>query len=286
MEKIETVVVTGLSGAGKTNAIEWFEDNGYYCVDNMPPALLGDFISLIVNSKKKISKVAICADVRGGVFFAELAEGIKSLKNDERLNCKVLFVEASDKTLIKRFNESRRLHPSVHSTVTGEVIEREREQLRPIRRVSDFVLDTTKMKVSDMKLEVNRLFCLGGSSKFVINIKSFGFKNGAPDESDMIFDMRFIPNPYYVKSLKKLTGRNAKVAAFVLRHEIAQKFLDEIKDLLRTTIPGYMNEGKYHLNIAFGCTGGQHRSVAMAIELAKIMEDAGYLVTLEHRELS
>lgn len=285
MDKMQVVIVTGLSGAGKTNAVDWFEDRGYYCVDNMPPALINNFIELTMSSKKKMERAAFVVDVRGGEFFDALKECIIDLKSREDLECKILFIEASDRTLVKRFNETRRNHPLAEGPTTRDVILAEREKLREIRNLSDYIVDTTNMKVSDLQAEIGNIFSQGGTSSFSINIRSFGYKRGIPTEADLVFDMRFIPNPFYVPSLKKLTGNNKKVSGYIFRQEVARKFVQDLLDLLEDLIPSYVKEGKHHLNIAFGCTGGQHRSVAMADRMSVELNKKGYRVTLEHRDL-
>ncbi|MGF6376925.1 UPF0042 nucleotide-binding protein [Clostridiales Family XIII bacterium PM5-7] len=286
MEKIKVVIVTGLSGAGKTNAADWFEDQGYYCVDNMPPALIKNFIELTIFSKKKIDKVAFVVDIRGSEFFSDFNEDLDSLQSNERIDCKVLFIEASDETLIKRYNETRRNHPLSVGSTTREVIEEEREKLQTLRNRADHILDTTNMKVAQLKIQLEKLLKgLEKETSFAINITSFGYKHGIPMEADLVFDMRFIPNPYYVPSLKKLTGNNKKVSQYVLKHEIAKTFMEQIFTLIDTVAPYYIQEGKYHINIAFGCTGGHHRSVATANEMAERFEKKGYRVTIEHRDL-
>lgn len=286
MEKMKVVIVTGLSGAGKTNAADWFEDQGYYCVDNMPPALIRNFIDLTVYSNKTINKAAFVVDVRGGEFFTDLSACLNYLEKSEAIDCKVLFVEASDETLIKRYNETRRNHPLSEGSTTREVIEEERDKLAELRKRADFIIDTTNMKVAGFKLEMEKLFVdMEQESAFAINVTSFGYKNGIPMETDLIFDMRFIPNPYYVPSLKKLTGNNKKVFQYVMKYEISQTFASQLRVMINTIVPCYIKEGKYHLNIAFGCTGGQHRSVAMANKMSQVFEKDGYRVTLEHRDL-
>ncbi|MGI6177806.1 MAG: RNase adapter RapZ [Eubacterium sp.] len=281
---MEVVILTGLSGAGKTNAGDWFEDKGYYCVDNMPPALIMDFINLSLQSKRPIKKAAFVADVRGGEFFDDLKECIISLKNNPKIDCTVVFIEASERSLIRRFNETRRAHPLANGgPITRDVIAKEANRLREIRDMSDFIIDTTGLKVSEFKGEMEKI--LGGEgSNFAINIISFGYKFGIPPEADLVIDVRFIPNPYYVASLRKLTGRNKKVSSYVMKQPISGKFIESFKSMLDLIIPGYIKEGKYHLNIAFGCTGGQHRSVAIACEMAEQLRNAGYRVTLEHRD--
>ena len=286
MEKMKVVVVTGLSGAGKTNAMDWFEDRGYYCVDNMPPALIANFIELTKSSKKQIEKAAFVFDARGGAYFFDMKEYINLLKSDENIDCRILFIEASERTLIKRFNETRRAHPLATGSTTKEVIAAEREELKEIRDLSDYIIDTTNLKVAELKQEISKIFEEGsGKSSFLINIKSFGYKRGIPIEADLVLDMRFIPNPYYLPSLKRLTGNNKKVSSYVLRQKVTQDFIKAELEMLDMLIPAYIKEGKYHLNIAFGCTGGQHRSVAMADIISKELRAKGYRVTLEHRDI-
>lgn len=286
MEKMKVVVVTGLSGAGKTNAMDWFEDRGFYCVDNMPPALIANFIELTKSSKKQIEKAAFVFDARGGAYFSDMKEYINLLKSDENIDCRILFIEASERTLIKRFSETRRAHPLATGSTTKEVIAAEREELKEIRDLSDYIIDTTNLKVAELKQEISKIFEEGsGKSSFLINIKSFGYKRGIPIEADLVLDMRFIPNPYYLPSLKRLTGNNKKVSSYVLRQKVTQDFIKAELEMLEMLIPAYIKEGKYHLNIAFGCTGGQHRSVATADEVAKELRAKGYRVTLEHRDI-
>ena len=286
MEKMKVVVVTGLSGAGKTNAMDWFEDRGFYCGDHMPPALIANFIELTKSSKKQIEKAAFVFDARGGAYFSDMKEYINLLKSDENIDCRILFIEASERTLIKRFNETRRAHPLATGSTTKEVIAAEREELKEIRDLSDYIIDTTNLKVAELKQEISKIFEEGsGKSSFLINIKSFGYKRGIPIEADLVLDMRFIPNPYYLPSLKRLTGNNKKVSSYVLRQKVTQDFIKAELEMLEMLIPAYIKEGKYHLNIAFGCTGGQHRSVATADEVAKELRAKGYRVTLEHRDI-
>lgn len=286
MEKMKVVVVTGLSGAGKTNAMDWFEDRGFYCVDNMPPALIANFIELTKSSKKQIEKAAFVFDARGGAYFSDMKEYINLLKSDENIDCRILFIEASERTLIKRFNETRRAHPLATGSTTKEVIAAEREELKEIRDLSDYIIDTTNLKIAELKQEISKIFEEGsGKSSFLINIKSFGYKRGIPIEADLVLDMRFIPNPYYLPSLKRLTGNNKKVSSYVLRQKVTQDFIKAELEMLEMLIPAYIKEGKCHLNIAFGCTGGQHRSVATADEVAKELRAKGYRVTLEHRDI-
>ena len=283
---MEVVMITGLSGAGKTKAADWFEDKGYYCIDNMPPALIKNFIDLAMTGKRKIQKAAFVVDIRGGQFFGDLKETIISLEDDINIDFKILFIEASDEALIRRFNEARRTHPLAASLMTREAIQIEREELAELRSHANYVIDTSSLKVAEMNSELDKLF--GSKTKkasFVLNLMSFGYKHGMPAEADWVIDVRFIPNPYYVSSLKKLTGNNKKVAQYVMKQDITKEFVNRFHEIIARLLPCYVKEGKYSLTIAFGCTGGQHRSVALANEFYKIFTAEGWRVTLEQREL-
>lgn len=286
MDKMKVVIVTGLSGAGKTHAADWFEDHGYYCVDNMPPSLILNFVELAMISGSRIDKAAFVVDVRGGEFFRDFNNCLETLEHYDGIDFKILFIEASDSTLVKRYNETRRNHPLSTGAATVEIIRKERNTLRELREHADYIIDTTRLKVAGLNSELDRIFDEGREeSSFAINIMSFGYKYGIPIEADMVFDMRFIPNPYYVSSLKKLTGNNKKVSQYVLKHQIAQAFIKTLREMINEMAPHYIKEGKYHLNLAFGCTGGQHRSVATANKMAEIFKEDGYRVNLEHRQL-
>ena len=279
---MEVVIITGLSGAGKTKAADWFEDKGYYCIDNMPPALIGSFIDLAKTNKLNVDKAAICIDSRSGEGYRGFDQQLNKYHDTDY---KIMFLEASDETLIRRFNETRRNHPlNVSSVKDG--IRKERAFLAKARSISNYVIDTSNMKTAKLK-EVIKDIVMKGEEKqtFIINIQSFGYKHGMPLDADMVFDMRFIPNPYYVPSLKELTGNSMKVKNYVLRQQVTVEFMEKIVPLLEEIIPAYMQEGKYHLNIACGCTGGHHRSVASANELARIFREKGYRITIAHRDL-
>lgn len=281
---MEAVIITGLSGAGKSQAANCLEDLGFYCIDNMPPALIKNFITLAMNERSSIEKAAFVIDIRGGEFFDEINPCLQDLRT-MGLKYKVLFLEASDEILIRRFNETRRQHPLAEGGETLTGINRERDVLKEIRGMSDFVIDTSNMKASKLREEIKEIFTTGEDAGFVINIFSFGFKHGIPLEADMVFDMRFIPNPYYVPSLKKLTGNSKKIQEYVLKFPEAQSFIKHADTMIGEMIPCYMREGKYHLNLAFGCTGGQHRSVTMANVFAKKFKEQGLRITIEHRDL-
>ena len=283
---MKVVLITGLSGAGRSRAVDWFEDQGYYCVDNMPPALIRNFIELGSTGTNTLDKVAFGTDIRSKNFFLNLESIIDELKAEPSIECTVVFVEAATQTIVKRYSETRRSHPMTGGKATAETIENERDLLKPIRNRADIIIDTTGLKVADLYQELNERV-LGGidKSSFHINLTSFGFKYGIPTESDMVVDMRFLPNPFYVPTLKKLTGNNKKVANYVVKSDLAQMFLAEFPGTIMNMIPGYVEEGKYHLNIAIGCTGGHHRSVAMVNELEKIFVERGIKVSASHRDL-
>lgn len=283
---MEVVIITGLSGAGKTKASDWFEDKGYYCIDNMPPALIKNFIDLAMTGKRKIAKAAFVIDIRGGEFFGDLKEMIISLKDDMSIDFKILFIDASDETLIRRYNEARRNHPLSANAITRDTIEDERKLLAELKSNANFVIDTSSLKVAELNSELDKLFVTKTKKDtFVIKFMSFGYKHGIPMEADWVIDVRFIPNPYYVSSLKKLTGNNKKVAQYVMKQDVTQEFVNRLREVLLRLIPCYVKEGKYSLTVAFGCTGGQHRSVTLANEFYKIFTAEGWRVTLEHKEL-
>ncbi|MBN7772933.1 RNase adapter RapZ [Clostridium aminobutyricum] len=281
---MEAVIVTGLSGAGKSQAANCLEDLGYYCIDNMPPALIKNFMTLAINQKSSIEKAAFVIDIRGGEFFDEINPCLQDLKL-MGLEYKILFLEASDEVLIRRFNETRRQHPLSDGGETLTGINREREVLASIRGISDFVIDTSNMKAAKLREEIKALFGKGEDASFVLNIFSFGFKHGIPLEADMVLDVRFIPNPYYITSLKKLTGNSKKIQDYVLKFPESQSFITNVEKMLKDMIPCYIREGKYHLNLAFGCTGGQHRSVTMANVFAEKFKKEGIRITIDHRDL-
>lgn len=283
---MRVVIITGMSGAGRSKAADWFEDQGYYCVDNMPPELINSFLELATADGNNIEKVAFVADLRSRSFFDTLAKTIDELREHKDVNLSVLFMEASVTEIIRRFNEVRRSHPLTGAEANEAVIEEEKAKLKEIKKKTDFILDTTNLKPAELNAELDRLILGGrGSSNFSVNISSFGFKYGIPGEVDVMFDVRFIPNPFWVPSLKKLTGKNKKVSDFVFKHEIATEFVERTHELISSMIPGYINEGKYHLNIGFGCTGGHHRSVAIANALAEKFKADGLRVRVTHRDL-
>ena len=283
---MEVVIITGLSGAGKTKAADWFEDRDYYCIDNMPPALIKNFIELALSGNRQIEKAAFVIDIRGGQFLGAFGDIVGELAEDKNLDLKILYIEASDETLVRRYKENRRVHPLSMAPISKDIIAKEREMLAGLRARATYIIDTSFLKVAEFNSQLDNLFNDGNETEsFLIDIQSFGFKKGVPQEADIIMDVRFIPNPYYVPSLKHLTGNNKKVSQYVLKHSVTKEFIESLHTMLARIIPCYVKEGKYSLRIAFGCTGGQHRSVAVANEMARIFREEGRRVTLEHREL-
>jgi UPF0042 nucleotide-binding protein len=279
---MEFMIVTGLSGAGKSQAINCLEDLGYYCIDNMPPTLIKHFIDLAVQGK--IEKAAFVIDIRGGEFFGDLLKGLEDLKK-AGVDYKVLFLEASDEVLIRRYKETRRVHPlAVNGTIT-DGITLERHRLKDIRKEADFILDTSNMKVAQLNEEIKRLLFSSDDTGFTITIYSFGYKHGIPLDADMVFDVRFIPNPYYLPSMRNLTGNSKKVQEYVMRFDETKSFIEQIHKLIVELIPSYIREGKSQLVIAFGCTGGQHRSVTIANVVSDLFKGEDRRVLTIHRDL-
>ena len=283
---MEVVIITGMSGAGRSRAADWFEDQGYYCVDNMPPALTYSFLDMASAAENNIEKVALVTDLRSRSFFGELSDVIEELRARDDIDLTVLYMEAAVSEIVRRYNEVRRNHPLSSAEASIDVIEEEMRKLEDIRAKADMILDTTNLKVAELNVELDKMIFGGsGSSNFAINISSFGFKYGIPTESDVMFDVRFLPNPFYVPSLKKLTGNNKKVRDYIFRSRLAGEFVDSVHSLLNSMVPGYIEEGKYHLNIAFGCTGGHHRSVAIANAVAEEFKKDGMRVRIYHRDM-
>lgn len=281
---MKVIIVTGLSGAGKTHAMDCLEDMGYYCIDNMPPMLMKSFMELS-GGVKGIDKVAFGIDVRGGSLFDDLKDSLQELER-EKVDYKILYLEATERVLARRYSETRRSHPMSEGESITKGIRREKKKLEALRKQADIIIDTSEMKTSQLAAEISSLVSAEEDRRtFVINILSFGYKNGMPVTADMMFDARFLPNPFYIKSLKPLTGNNKKVQEYVLKHEIAGEFMDRVVETIESLIPYYINEGKYSLRVCFGCTGGQHRSVTLANELNRRLTEDGKRTTLEHRDL-
>lgn len=281
------VVITGMSGAGKSLAMRCLEDIGYYCVDNMPPMLLGKFAELCYDTDNKIDKVAMVIDTRGGEMFADAAVCIDSLEKSGS-KCEILFLDADDGILVKRYKESRRKHPLSAEGRLLEGIEKERELLSDIREQADYVVNTSDMEPKALKEYITAVFGqdMGQGSSLSISVVSFGFKYGLPVDADLVFDVRFLPNPFYVPELKPKTGLDKDVQDYVKQWPQTVEFIEKLKDMLLFLVPYYIEEGKSQLVIAIGCTGGKHRSVTLAGETYQILTKQGYMVSLSHRDIS
>ena len=282
------VIVTGMSGAGKTSAVKTLEDMGYYCVDNLPVTLIPVFAQLILSSNDEtLSRVALGVDIRSGKTFGELEGILAEMKHDE-ISCEVLFMDASDEVLLKRYKETRRSHPlSGRDGRIADGIKAEREYLEPLRKKADYILDTSHLLTRDTTRTLRGIFSDGGKfSNLIITILSFGFKFGIPEEADLVFDVRFLPNPYYVENLKKLSGNDAAVSDYVMGFDVSKEFIEKLSDMVRFLIPHYADEGKNRLLVAIGCTGGRHRSVTFANELyKKLSGEYDSALRLEHRDI-
>lgn len=284
-EKINVVIVTGLSGAGKTKTIGILEDIGYFCVDNLPPTLISDFVELCKKTEGKINKIGIVVDIRSGEFLSLLPEIISKLRKDKRFSVKVVFLEASEEILIRRFSETRRKHPIQGMGTIQEKIEEERKELYSIRANADYIIDTSNYTLKDLKEKIVSVISHVTPELMSISIITFGYKYGIPLQSDIVIDVRFIPNPFYVDKLSKKDGRDKAIKDFVLSFSETKEFLKKMEDLLVFLIPNYIKEGKSYLTIALGCTGGKHRSVAIGELLGDFLKSKYYPVTVTHRDV-
>lgn len=287
VNKSELLVVTGMSGAGKSVVLQSLEDLGYFCVDNLPPILLPKFVELMEQGTPSLQKVAIAIDLRGREFFKSLVKEVDFLRSKNRIIVDVMFVEASEAKLISRYKETRRAHPLSDNGQNSLInsIREERQSLSEIRSFANFVIDTTDLNPKELRAKINKLFNRDDIETFSINVTSFGFKHGIQQDADLVFDVRFLPNPFYVKELRPLTGNDDAVYQYVMKWQETAIFYDKLLDLLKFMIPGYKKEGKTQLVIAIGCTGGQHRSVALAKRLAEDLNDSyDYNVYVHHRD--
>ena len=279
------VIVTGMSGAGKSSAINCFEDMGYYCVDNLPPTLIKSFAELIVSQQNKLSKVVLGIDTRGGSLFADLFTSLNELQKSGH-TYEIVFFDCSDAELIKRFKETRRLHPLARSERIEEGIERERRILREIKEKANHIIDTSYMLPKDTRGVLYKIYCEDKTfDSLMITIVSFGFKYGIPIDADLVFDVRFAPNPYYIPEMRPHTGNESIVSDYVMQFEVSQTFLTKLQDMITFLIPNFKKEGKNQLVIAIGCTGGKHRSVTLANALYDYLQNEGHTVIKQHRDI-
>lgn len=279
------VVVTGMSGGGKSTALKMLEDMGFYCVDNLPVSLIDKFVELIVTPGSEITRVALGLDVRAGHSFME-ASDIFKMQKEKGYQFEILYMDASDAALVKRYKETRRVHPLAAEGRVENGIQKERELLACLKQDADYVIDTSNLLTRELKEELDRIFIKNEEyNSLMITLLSFGFKYGIPTDADLVFDVRFLPNPFYLEELKSKTGNDKEVRDYVMQFPEAGMFLDKLTEFLDFLIPGYVKEGKYQLVIAIGCTGGQHRSVTLANELYARMKNRGsYGIKLFHRE--
>lgn len=278
------LIITGFSGAGKSLTANCLEDMGYYCVDNLPPALLSTFVDLSRQSEGKIDKVGLVIDVRGGAFFKDLSRELENL-HDQNIDYEILFLEAMDSVLVSRFKESRRLHPLASDGQLLAAIQKEKEMLAGIRSKANIIIDTSYLSARDIKEKVTELFGDTATTEFRVGVISFGFKIGVPMDADIVMDVRFFTNPFYDPEMRHMTGKDEQVINFVLNAPEAQEFIDKFQGLLEFLIPNYIKEGKKDLLIAIGCTGGQHRSVVLTEYIGQKLTEMGYKIIVKHRDL-
>ena len=279
------VIITGLSGAGKSHAIKCFEDMGFFCVDNLPTTLIPTFAELIARSRHDVQRVALGVDVREGEYLSHLLEALHELKRRGHI-VEVLFFEAGDEALVRRYHESRRRHPLAAEGNVLDAIRAERKAMAHMREIADRIVETSSITVHQLKALLGELYINPGTrSGLTASLVSFGYKHGIPFDADLVFDVRFLPNPHFVDGLRALDGRDQRVRDYVYGHEEARELLERLKDLLQFLLPFYRREGKAYLTVAIGCTGGRHRSVTFVETLRQFLEGLGYAPTVVHRDL-
>lgn len=282
---MQFIVVTGMSGAGKSQALRFLEDDGYFCVDNLPPALIGKFAEICYSPDSGINKVALGVDVRSGAHFTTLFEEIDGL-HKVGISFEIIFLESSDETLVKRFKETRRKHPLVENERIQDGLDRERDMLTAVKERADYIVDTSNLLTRELKTEIMKI--IKGDEHYnnlMITVLSFGFKYGIPSDSDLVFDVRFLPNPYYKLELRGHTGNEKVVQDYVMQWDSSKEFLEKLKEMVLFLIPNYIHEGKNQLVISIGCTGGKHRSVTLANALSDLLKEAEYSVHTHHRDI-
>lgn len=279
------VIVTGMSGAGKSTTLKTLEDIGYFCVDNLPIQLIMRFAEIAYAKDNDINNVAIGVDIRSGVYLEQLSECLQQLK-ESQYDYEILFLDSNDDVLIKRYKETRRNHPLARNGRIEDGIKMERSRIAFLRKEADYIIDTTSLLTRELKAELDKIFIENAEySNFIINVVSFGFKYGIPRDADLVFDVRFLPNPYYDLELRSLTGNDEAIQNFVMQFDEAKEFMNKIADLLEFLIPNYIKEGKNGLVVAIGCTGGKHRSVTLANGIYKELETLPYSVRIVHRDI-
>jgi len=280
------MVVTGLSGSGKTHAIHALEDLGYFCVDNLPTQLIPTFAELCTRGEAHLERVAIVVDVRERGFLSQFPPVFRKLRSLPGVEAKLIFLEANRTALVRRFSETRRPHPLAPDRSVSEGIDEERKKMLAIRGMADVIVDTSNLTVHELRDVFGRMTRDESTrADMVVNLLSFGFKHGAPTEADLVFDVRFLPNPHFVDRLRHLTGRDAKVVRFMKQHKVTQDFINRLTEFLKFVLPHYVTEGKSYLTVAIGCTGGQHRSVMLAEALKRTLEDTpGVRLRVKHRD--
>jgi RNase adapter protein RapZ len=282
---VQFVIVTGLSGAGKSEAARCFEDMGYFCIDNLPPSLVSRMAELCALPGSSVQKVALVIDVRGGRFFEDLQTALEYL-SERRIDHRILYLQAGDDALVKRFKETRRPHPLAEEGRVLEGIKRERLMLSTLKGQADMVIDTTQLSANELREKIRTTFLgIQKQQTMVVTLTSFGYKYGMPMDADIVMDVRFLPNPHYIDELRRFDGKQQPVRDFVMSQDATKRFTDKFFDLLGFLLPSYVKEGKSYLNIALGCTGGTHRSVALSEATAAFLTEQGYRVITRHRDI-
>lgn len=280
------VVVTGMSGAGKSTALKMLEDLGYFCVDNLPVQLVSKLADLVSAQRMERDKIALGIDIRSGVKFQELEGVLEELKT-AGLKYEILYLDAQDDVLVKRYKETRRNHPLADEGRVDQGIQKERELLEGLKKKADYILDTSQMLTRELQTELSKIYVDNKEYKSIyVTILSFGFKYGIPNDADLVFDVRFLPNPYYLEELRVKTGNDKEIQEFVMKNDKAEEFMKKLDELIRFLIPNYIEEGKHQLVVAVGCTGGKHRSVTIANELfERLKTDISFGIKVEHRDI-
>lgn len=286
MDQFHLIIVTGMSGAGKSQAVKVLEDIGYFCIDNLPPVLIPKFAELCVKGGERVRHVALIADIRGGQFFDAMSQALQELRK-QGVSYEIVFMEASDKVLINRYKETRRVHPLAFHGRISQGIAEERKRLATLREQADFIIDTSSLKTSQLRDILRKRYALNtGRKGLTVTVVSFGFKHGMPIDADIVDDVRFLPNPYYVEEYRHKSGRVPVVRDYVQSFQVTQTFKEKWFDMIDFLLPNYEREGKSQLVIAVGCTGGMHRSVCMAEEMYRHLKETGIDVSIEHRDLA